>query len=456
MLLRFTFENLFCFAEETIFSMVAGEDNQHPEHKRSLREGYEHEALCTAALYGANAHGKTKLVEAIAFARNLILEGCRPGKSIPISPFRLEVDAYKQPSYCEFVIFQEGVEYTYGFLANSTRIEEEWLFARPTNNQEVSYFERITDSQGHTHIELGSALSSPENEEDKFIDYVARGTRDNQLFLTEANERNIEALKPVYSWFSNTLTIVPTNREIDSLVLRAYDDSDYRDFISSFLKLADTGIETIAIEEKSLNFENLSASKKPRYASASKEFSKEFEDEIAEGIAGQINDQGLQLSEAVRSTANGHALIRLKTVRHDNHGNAVPFDIDDESSGTQRIMQLLPVLAEIRKSNRVYVVDELDRMLHPLLSHLFVETFLSFKNNKNCQLIFTTHETSLLNLDLLRRDEIWFVEKDQAGASHLYSLDSLKIRPDIKIERGYLQGRFGAIPFVGDISTLGW
>ena len=119
-------------------------------------------------------------------------------------------------------------------------------------------------------------------------------------------------------------------------------------------------------------------------------------------------------------------------------------------------MQLLPVLAEMRKSNRVYVVDELDRMLHPLLSHLFVETFLNFKNNKNSQLIFTTHETSLLNLDLLRRDEIWFVEKDQVGASHMYSLASLKIRPDLKIERGYLQGRFGAIPFIGNTHSLGW
>ncbi|MEI7869320.1 MAG: AAA family ATPase [Candidatus Methylumidiphilus sp.] len=457
MLLRFTIENLFCFAGETVFSMVAGKDEEHSEHKCHLRDSYEHEALCAAALYGANAHGKTKLVEAIAFARNLILEGRRPGQSIPVSTFRLDAEKLGQPSYCEFVIFHLGVEYTYGFLANNTRIEEEWLFARP-DGEEVRYFERLTDNQGHTQIEFGSALSSLESEDNKFIEYVAKGTRDNQLFLTEAIERNIEVLKPIYSWFLNTLTIVPTNREIESLVIRAYEDSDFRNFISSFLKLANTGIDTISIEEKSLNFDKLLISKRSKYAFASEEFIKEFENDIADGLASQIESEGRKLSEAVRPSVNGQMLICLKTVHNDNQGNAVPFDIDEESSGTQRIMQILPVLADMRETSKVYVVDELDRMLHPLLSRLFLETFLKLnKNNKN-QLIFTTHETSLLNLDLLRRDEIWFVEKARSGSSQLYSLADFEFKPNpaIKLERGYLQGRFGGIPFIGDIRSLGW
>ena len=455
MLLRFTVENLFCFADETVFSMVASKDEEHSEHKCNLRDSYEHEALCAAALYGANAHGKTKLVEAVSFARNLILEGRRPGQSIPVSTFRLDAEKLRQPSYCEFVIFHLGVEYTYGFLVNNTRIEEEWLFARP-DGEEVRYFERVTDNKGNTHIEFGGILNNLESEDNKFIEYVARGTRDNQLFLTEAVDRNIEALRPIYSWFLNTLIIVPTNREMESLVIRAYEDSDFSNFVSSFLKLANTGIDTISIEEKSLNFDKLSISKKSKYTSSSDEFIKEFEKDIADGLVSQIESEGRKLSEAVQPSMNGEMLLRLKTVRNDNHGKSVLFDIDEESSGTQRIMQILPVLADMRETSKVYVVDELDRMLHPLLSRLFLETFLKFnKNNKN-QLIFTTHETSLLNLDLLRRDEIWFVEKDQSGSSHLYSLASLKVRPDLKIERGYLQGRFGAIPFVGDIRTLGW
>ncbi|MDD5035209.1 MAG: ATP/GTP-binding protein [Methylococcaceae bacterium] len=449
MLLQFTVENLCCFAEETVFSMVADKDDQHPTHEVSLREGYKHKALRTAALYGANAHGKTKLVEAMALAQRLITKGCKPGQSIPVAPFRLDAEKRNQPSRLEFVIFHEGVEYTYGFVANSQRIMEEWLFARP-KSQEVRYFERVTDEQGNTKVEFGPSLKRKEAGETQFLEFVARGTRENQLFLTEAVERNVKSVKPVYEWFDDVLTLVPTNLPMQPIELRACEESDFIDFMGDFLRLADTGISGIVTEEEKLDFER-------HLPGAPDAFRKKLENHLTKGrsVAVMAIAEGAS-SLSVRPGKDGPVLARLKTQHQDKQGEPVLFKVEEESSGTQRVMQILPILADLKAGNGVYVIDELDRKLHPLLSRLFVETFLERGKGQNCQLIFTTHETSLLNLDLLRRDEIWFVEKDQVGASHLYSLASLKIRPDLKIERGYLQGRFGAIPFIGDTRALGW
>lgn len=145
---------------------------------------------------------------------------------------------------------------------------------------------------------------------------------------------------------------------------------------------------------------------------------------------------------------------RLTTRHSSKKGSSVEFQFSEESSGTQRLMEILPVLADAESQERVYVIDELDRKLHPALSRLFVETFIyRCDEPSRTQLIFTTHDTHLMDRKLLRRDEIWFLEKDRWGASTLYPMTDLKVRPDLKIEKGYLQGRFGAVPLVQEASS---
>lgn len=152
------------------------------------------------------------------------------------------------------------------------------------------------------------------------------------------------------------------------------------------------------------------------------------------------------------------SLMQLKTKHRNDKGQLVDFSISEESDGTQRLINLVPALFILKKNpEKVIFLDELDRRLHPLLSRQFLEFFLQCKTeDSRNQLIFTTHDTNLFDLDLLRRDGIWFVEKNQQGASHLYLLAEFKIRPDLKVEKGYLNGRFGAIPFFGNICNLGW
>ena len=133
-------------------------------------------------------------------------------------------------------------------------------------------------------------------------------------------------------------------------------------------------------------------------------------------------------------------------------GDPVQFGLEEESSGTQRLMDLAPMLTDPDESP-VYIVDELDRKLHPMLAYQFIDTFLKGTDR---QIVFTTHNTYLMSLDLLRRDEIWFVQKRRDGSSDIYSLADLKVRPDLNIRKGYLSGRFGAIPFLGNLEDLGW
>ena len=442
MLLRFVVENLFCFAEETVFSMVASEDVAHPE--QVIVSGRSR-ALRISALYGANAHGKSKLVEAMALAQRLIIHGRRPGQSIPVKPFCLDSKRRNQPSRFEFTILVKGIEYTYGFVVDSKKVCEEWLFYRP-NNAEIRLFERVTDDHLKTEITIGGSLAKKGSQDRAFIELIKRGVRENQLFLSEAVERNIKKLDPVYNWFLNTLTILAPEQPVSAVSMLARNNREFYEFISHYLKLVDTGISGIDVKEDKVDVDIL-------FSDVPVEIRRDMEKNLENGHVLSFSGQE---NLTVYSGEEGPSRLQLMTQHIDMDGNSINFSLRDESSGTCRLIQMLPLLFDLGVDDNVYIVDELDRTLHPTLSRMFVETFLKNGKKNKSQMIFTTHETSLLDSELLRRDEIWFVEKDQMGKTHLYSLYAFKERSDLNIERGYLQGRFGAIPFMGDTSTLGW
>lgn len=397
MLLRFVVENLFCFAGETLFSMVATKDDAHSNHK--VKTGRV-DALRISALYGANAHGKTRLIRAMALAKRFITEGFKPGQSIPVKPFLLDSHCRQKPSRFEFTFMVQGIEYTYGFVCDTKRFHEEWLFSRP-NKREVMLFKRGTNVEGVSEFDIGRTLARGRAEDSSFLGFLVKGVRANELFLTHAVANNFAVFKPVFGWFYDQLVIL-LDGGFPEHFPELIHEKDFRGFVGRFLQIADTGIVRIKAERKVSG-----------------------ETEIVAGY----------------NTSNGEFSF---------------FPMQEESSGMTRLLELLPILYQSNTEVKVYVLDELDRALHPSLSRLFLETFLnSSPDNKN-QLVFTTHESNLLDLELLCRDEIWFAEKDSDGKSHLYPLSSMKIRPDVNIKRGYLHGRFGAIPFIGNTAALGW
>ncbi len=448
MLVQFSVENFLSFKEEITFSMVAAKKGNHADHIVKENRAGKTPLLHAAAIYGANASGKSNLATAISFAQELIATGTRSDQTISVMPFKLDEDALKKPSKFEFVIKRKGVIYTYGFKLNSEKVLEEWLFAKPAK-REVRYFERITSGKDKVRVEFGPSFIRNSSKGKQFLEFVAQGTRPNQLFLTEAIERNVKELKPLMDWFKDVLLVIPAGAKHLTLELTTHEDKSFTKFLGDFLATAGTGVQGIATEEEPLDFDK---------------YFPDMPDDIRRNISSFSKGTKVALRTPegeqygiTRGEQGQPLFVLLKTQHRTKEGRLTSFDVKEESDGTQRLMHLAPALYAIRTSETVLIVDELDRRLHPLMSKMFLEAVIGSKDaNQNWQFIFTTHDTNLLDIDLLRRDEIWFVEKNESGVSHMYSLAEFKIRPDLKIQKGYLNGRFGAIPFIGDLRKLGW
>lgn len=452
MLIQLTIENFLSFRDEVTFSMVGvSSDRQHVDRLIEDAAGKGRAVVPIAAIYGANAAGKSNLTDALRFAKNLILEGTRSNRSIPVATFKLG-DYSKKPSKFEFIFTHQDARYSYGFKLNREQVLEEWLHVIPTGKKkEVMYFERITSSDKKTTVDYGLPLTGKSQRRKQFLEFIAEGTRSNQLLLTEAIDRNVEALFPVANWFRKTLVVISAEATCISLGIQVLVDNSFTDFLRQFLVLAGTGIDGIEAEEVELDFDRYF----PNMSKTEREdFLQEFS-EIDKEAALMDNDDGKQYL-IYKNEISEIKLIRLITQHRHANGELTDFSIEEESEGTQRLIHLIPALFMLKEeAEKVIFIDELDRRLHPLLSRLFVKTVIECIDRGN-QLIFTTHDTNLLDLELLRRDEIWFVEKDRQGSSSLYSLAEFKTRPDLKIEKGYLNGRFGAIPFFGNPESLGW
>jgi AAA15 family ATPase/GTPase len=458
MLIQFTIQNFLSFRDEVTFSMLAvNSDSQHSEHLAQNEAGEGRSVLPIAAIYGANAAGKSNLIKAMSFVKDLVVKGTRSNQSIAVSTFKLG-DYDKEASKFEFIFTHQGSQYSYGFRLNKEQIIEEWLHGIPKDKKkEVMYFERVTStsSKKETIIEFGTILKgrSPTKGKDSNrhlnLKFIATGTRPNQLFLTEAIDRRIEILMPVFNWFQDVLMVIPAESNCKNLEIGVAVDTSFTDFLSKFLAFAGTGIEAISTDMVELDFDN-------HLSTIPKELRDGLVKDLKENsVATVVNSQSgrFLLSRDKNGQVN---LTQLKTSHRHENGDLIDFSMDEESEGTQRLINLIPSLYILGKdAETVVFIDELDRRLHPLLSRRFVETAINCRSNGN-QLIFTTHDTNLLDLDLLRRDEIWFVEKNKSGISDCYSLAEFKIRPDLKIEKGYLNARFGAIPFFGNPRDLGW
>ncbi len=441
MLVKFIVENFLSFKDETTLDMLASTDSRNQNHISKNRIGNtDLEVLKSAAIYGANASGKSNLIEALMFAKNFITLGTRAEETIFTNPFKLDPVKAKSPSKFEFIIFFEGIIYHYGFSIDKQKVHEEWLLMKD-NKKFKTLFERVVFENEEQSFEFGPSFVSKRKKNDyQFLEFVMRGTRSNELFLTEAFEKKVEKIKPLMKWFREILTIVSADSEYGLLEMRTKEDENFRCFLEELLILNGTGISSIGTETSKLEIE--------------KEFN-ELPKSMKKLIQENINKEvGMTITGGVNLTISDEGeVIQVKTQHLTSDNETINFDFEEESEGTQRLVHLAPALFELQTSNKVYFIDELERKLHPKLSKNLVETFLKVGNERS-QLLFTTHESNLLDLDLLRRDEIWFVEKDKLGSSHLTSLAEFKIRLDLNIQKGYLNGRFGAIPFIGNSEKL--
>jgi len=448
MLVRLCLENFKSFkSEECIELLAAPSDKSHEYHVIVDEKHPKRSLLRACAIYGANGSGKSNIVKALILLKDLVIDGTRPSQKLTMHPFKLDNESIKKPTKIEICFKHEGVFYTYGFEATQDYIVGEWLTA-VSNVKEFTYFERMADKNGKPKVAIHPKLARKGSKKYEFLNFIAQGTRANQLFLNATYERDVEDLKSPLHWIKHDLVIIKPESIYGGLLSESHNDTPFSEYINKFLSASDTGVSNIVTESIKYNPNN-------PIIDIPSNIWEDITKDLSEGQSVFVKSpEGMQYEITKDENNDEINVLLLKTQHTSTNGEMITFDIDEESDGTRRLMHLLPVLIHSQKDTKVHVIDEIDRSMHPLLTRQLIAAYLSDEKCRNSQLIFTTHETSLLDQNLLRRDEIWFVEKDHNGSSHFTSLVEYKVRPDLKIEKGYLNGRFGAIPFLGDISSL--
>jgi len=433
MLISFELENWMSFRDRVTFSMVASRERQHRSRVPKLGR-YDISVLPVAAIYGGNASGKTNFFKALNFAKQFIVKGSLPDASIPVEPYRLSDEYAQKPSRFKFEILANDTIYEYSFGVTRTQVTEERLI-QISPSRETVLFDR---SIGVPHTEAMVM-------EDR-LEYVYQGTRDNVLFLTNTVTQKVDTFLPVYLWFRDALELIAPDSRFGGFEQFLDEGHPLYAVMNEALPQLDMGFSQIGGEE--FPFESLNI---PDHVKT------KLSEDVKEGISvrlmtGPINER------FVVTRRNGELIAKkLVTYHIKEDGTKARFDMRQESDGSQRVIDLLPAFLELlnKKSEKVFIIDEVDRSLHTLMVRTFIETYLNHCTDlTRTQLLFTTHDLLLMDQDILRRDEMWVAERNARGASTLLSISDHKdIRYDKDIRKIYLQGRLGGIPKVllGDL-----
>lgn len=412
MLLEFRVRNYRSIRDEQSLNLVASgtdkelvETNLAPTGLKSLPN-----AVRSAVVYGPNASGKSTLLAALNYMRAVVAESAsivQPGQTYNVQPFKLEPAFAMEPTSFGLTFLIEGVRHEYAFAMSQKRIVSESLLVYRTSKPST-LFSRALAADGESYdYEFSTYLTGSRK-------LWRESTRPNALFLSTAAQLNSEALLPVFRWIVESIVYLPAHAEINSDFTTAMLGNDAgRAAVCDFLASADISIANIqAVSRKGIRAQVV----------------------IPAGGVAQVN----QLQGEFLYPVFEHATPKGKA----------HFELEDESEGTRRLFGLAAPVLDALRQGRILVVDELDGSLHTLMVRRLVSMFHNPELNKaGAQLIFSTHDTSLLDSSLFRRDQIWFTEKDLDQATRLYPLSDFSPRKHEALERGYLTGRYGAVPF---------
>ena len=416
MLVEFRVRNYKSIRDEQTLSMVASGDKTHQGTHviKDAEEGLD--ILKSAVIYGANASGKSNLIDAIAFMRTTVMnsEQTELKHLYPVPVFKLSGEN-KDNSEFEAIFIIEDTRYQYGFTIHKDRFFiEEWLLAYKSDKPQ-EWFHRKYDFSAKEYTYKFSSYFKGQKK------LWQKSTRNDSLFLSVAVQLNSEQLKPLYSWFMKLIVQTPSGRISNMISLRYLENEEQRRAILAMMISADVGISDIRLEE--IDFSHKSYQNHPSYPFLR-------------------DDKGSK--------------VKMPFFIHtDDRGLDIDFALNEESDGTRRLFMLAPFILNVLKNGRVLVVDELESSLHPKIIRFIVGLFNSAENNpKGAQLIFSTHYSGLLDKEVFRRDQIWFVEKNKSQATELYPLSDYRPRSGEALEKGYLIGRYGAIPFLSEFKLF--
>ena len=415
MLLQFSVTNYASIKNEVLFSLVPSKDHEHPEN--ILKSG-KFNAVSLAAIYGANASGKSNLFKAMTNAIVYIRQSnlFQHGQKIPVVPYKFCENCALIPTKFEFTfVAEDGLKYIYGFSATTDKVVEEYLYVFRSSRPSM-LFERTEEK-----------YTFPRNEKANLLPLTKMNTP-NKLFLATATSWNAQCTTIPFQWFATKIDTQTSVENQEGPALEAYKNEKEENiaFVRKLLRMADINIVDVDVD-----IEEMSDDQSP--------------------IPG-FNFGGLLINNQIIKPKNNRIEVRTGHIVTDEAGKQKRYELSllEESLGTIQLFIFAPFLRKALETGKVLFIDEIDRSLHPILIRLLVNLFRDKRINMNgAQLIFNTHETALLSLGTFRRDQIYFTEKNpENGITDLYSLDDLSVRKDENIEKGYLLGRYGAIPYL--------
>ncbi|HOY62438.1 MAG TPA: ATP-binding protein [bacterium] len=415
-------KNFLSFKEETTLSMVATSDRKTlPQNVIEPTGVFKQRLLKSAVIYGANASGKSNLIEAMFHVRYFLENSTKGNNQTPIdvNPFAFDGECADKPSMFELDFLHEGIRYIYGFSVDRKTVHEERMYHFP-KGQQAMLFERSEQEFNFNRARL------------KELKDLTPKTRHNSLFLTVAAQFNVDFANKVNDWLKGFLPLPSINFPMMEHTASLLKKEDFKKIVLDFMSNADFSVLDIVVDEKERKLS-------------------EYDKKILDLITQKIADEE-PLGESARPEIKMTKDLDIKfyhRVANAGGQQGIPLDIELESDGTQRIFQLSGYLIDTIRNGLKVISDELDLRLHPLLSEWLISFFHNYKKDSSAQLIFTTHNAELLSPELFRRDQIWFAEKDAStGASKIFSLSDYKPRKDENFRKNYLAGRYGAVPIL--------
>ena len=435
MLVRFICENFLSFDKDMEFLNTAGARSENLKEHVFRKDPKHIPILKGAAIYGGNAHGKSNFLKAINFSAGIISSHKKSIKDHKISTRQNKFNTSKETKFeYEFKIGEEIFDY--GFVMNWDKVLEEWLYKRSINttSKEAPIFVRKNNEL--TEERAIKKIVTESKKDKNFFEYCKKSLGEDQLFLHKLKEDNVKYVDQIFEWFNRIEFIKP---ETKAIPLWFFSSEEYREFTQSIISKLDSNIDKVWYNDIII--------KEPADI-------KDVPLQIAEKIFDDLTKQekaGVAFKGWVLVKEKGQ--LKQKEIQIERNGKR--FALPEESSGINRLFDLIPFLFNIKTKDKIFLIDEIETSIHPHVAKVIIEMFYEFSKDNESQLIFVTHDCNLMDLDLMRKDEIWFVQRDKNMDTKLTSLAEFKIREDLVIEKSYLQGRFGAVPFIGDWKKIG-
>lgn len=442
MLIRFQVKNLYSFEEETEFNLLTNDSEHLPHHKKHCN-GVNF--LRLSAIYGANASGKSNFVRAIGLLQNIVKKG-KIIDEVSDYKFKLSGEALTKPISLAIELLSNSKMYYYTLTFDQKKILNETLVETFKDKEDRIVFERSLTNERQ---EIPFIESEVKNEKERmFLELLSDKllSKDELLltFLTQKYPNEYADIDNVFEWFSDVLIVLNSNFKIRGIAHKFDKHDSIVKFVNTFIPTLSTGIQRIEVQKKEIQGDS----------DDMKHLKDNIKDDQEQLFTNTNPDTGEEITFVIEENDKIFAK-RIFTEHLDKEGHKVFFPFGWESDGTKRLLEYTPLINGVINAEVVFVVDEIERSIHPMMIKELIRK-ISSDTSAQGQLIFTTHESCLLDQEILRTDEIWFTQKDKGGATHMYSLSDFNISNTANIEDGYLNGRYGGIPFLSNLKELNW